>query len=170
MQLRLGGWTLTPIETGYLWLDGGSMFGSVPKPLWSKIHPPDDRNRIRLAMRCLLAEGHGRRVLVDDGIGDKFPPKLADIYRVEQDVSRLETSLAALGLAVTDVTDVVGYDVAAIETMDEKQRLLAHACDERAWVLLEHDPEIAWAIPRRDGDDFAWAETVTAAPAVGAEG
>ena len=50
------------------------MFGSVPKPLWSKLHPPDDRNRIRLAMRCLLLEGYDRRVLVDDGIGDKLSP------------------------------------------------------------------------------------------------
>src|SRR6266487_5630711 len=79
-QLTLGGWSLRTLETGFLWLDGGSMFGSVPKPLWSRLHPADERNRIRLAMRCLLADGHGRRILVDDGIGDKLSPKLADIY------------------------------------------------------------------------------------------
>src|SRR5437867_9770231 len=107
MRLVLGGWTLTPIETGYLWLDGGSMFGSVPKPLWSRTNPPDERNRIRLAMRCLLVEGHGRRILVDDGIGDKFPPKLADIYGVDHGEHTLEGSLAALGLGVEDITDVV---------------------------------------------------------------
>src|SRR5438105_1014863 len=89
-SLRIGDWTVHTIETGYLWLDGGSMFGSVPKPLWSKTNPPDERNRIRLAMRCLLLEGLGRRVLVDDGVGDKFPPKLADIYRVEHDEHTLE--------------------------------------------------------------------------------
>src|ERR1043166_3931999 len=96
--LALGDWTLDTVEAGYLWLDGGSMFGSVPKPLWSRTNPPDERNRIRLAMRCLLVEGHGRRILVDDGIGDKFPPKLADIYRIEQDGARLERSLERLGL------------------------------------------------------------------------
>src|SRR5436309_3067342 len=107
MPLTLGPWRVHAIETGYLWLDGGSMFGSVPKPLWSKLQPPDERNRIRLAMRCLLLEGEGRRILVDDGIGDKLSPKLSDIYRVEQEEHRLERSLAALGLGVEDVTDVV---------------------------------------------------------------
>ena len=106
LTLDLGGWTVRAVETGYLWLDGGSMFGSVPKPLWSRVHPPDARNRIRLAMRCLLAEGHGRRVLVDDGIGDKLAPKLKDIYGVE-DTPSLEESLAAIGLSVGDITDVV---------------------------------------------------------------
>jgi len=49
--LDIGPWRASTIETGYLWLDGGSMFGSVPKPLWAKLQPPDERNRIRLAMR-----------------------------------------------------------------------------------------------------------------------
>src|SRR5262245_45150470 len=105
-SLTLGPWKITTIETGFLWLDGGSMFGSVPKPIWSRAHPADDRNRIRLAMRCLLLEGEGRRILVDDGVGDKFTPKMMDIYRVEHDTSSLERSLAALGLGVEDVTDV----------------------------------------------------------------
>ena len=104
--LTLGDWTLHTVETGYLWLDGGSMFGSVPKPLWSRTNPPDERNRIRLAMRCMLLRGHGRTVLVDVGLGDKFPDKLRDIYRVEPEPS-LAHSLAALGVAPADVTDVV---------------------------------------------------------------
>ncbi|HKC09715.1 MAG TPA: MBL fold metallo-hydrolase, partial [Methylomirabilota bacterium] len=105
--LTLGDWTVRTLETGFLWLDGGAMFGSVPKPLWSRAHPPDERNRIRLAMRCLLVEGHGRRILVDDGVGAKFGPKLADIYRVELAEHTLELALAAAGRGVEDVTDVV---------------------------------------------------------------
>ena len=279
-RLALGDWTVRTVETGYLWLDGGSMFGSVPKPLWSRTNPPDERNRIRLAMRCLLAEGAGRRVLVDVGLGDKFAPRQAEIYRVENEAHTLEGSLAALGLSVDDITDVVlthlhfdhaggatrrladrlaprlpraryhvqrrnlenarhpnprerasylpenfeplveadaltlwdgparlwpgfevftaeghtrgqqlvrieggggvvyfvadliptaahvripwvmGYDVAAIETMEEKRALLERACREGAWICLEHDPDTALAKPLPDGDDFGWGERV----------
>jgi hypothetical protein len=60
---------------------------------------------------------------------------------------------------------VMGYDVAAIETMAEKRTLLARASAEGAWILLEHDPQVAWARPHADDDDFAWAETVSAADA-----
>ncbi len=285
--LTLGGWTVRAVETGYLWLDGGSMFGSVPKPLWSRVHPADARNRIRLAMRCLLAEGHGRRVLVDDGIGDKLTPKLVDIYGVES-APTLEQSLVALGLETADITDVVlthlhfdhaggstraeggrlvprlpraryhvqrrnwenalrpnprerasymvenfvpldeasvlklsegtnspwpgfdlvladghtrgqqlprisgpegavyfvadliptaahvripfvmGYDIAAIETMTEKRALLERAVAEGAWICLEHDPVHAWGRPRAEGEDFGWAELVASdAPTAG---
>jgi len=282
MTLTFGGWTVHLLETGFLWLDGGSMFGSVPKTLWSKSHPADERNRIRLAMRCLLLEGHGRRVLVDDGAGDKFSPKLADIYRVEHEARSMSRALAAHGRTTADITDVVlthlhfdhaggstrrdgdrlvpafpnaryavrrknlenarhpnprerasylaenieplieagvldawedgappwpgfelipaegrtrgqqlprisgpegvlyfvadliptathvripyvmGYDVAAIESMSEKRALLERASRERAWICLEHDPTVALARPRADGDDFAWDETVDA--------
>jgi len=289
LELTFGEWRVRALETGYLWLDGGSMFGSVPKPLWSRTNPPDERNRIRLAMRCLLVEGRGRRVLVDVGVGDKFPPKLVDIYRLEQDATSLERALAARGLGLGDVTDVVlthlhfdhaagatrregdrlvptlpraryhvqarnlenarqpnprerasyspenfeplaeagvldlhdgagspwpgielipahghtrgqqlvrifgggsalyyvadliptaahvripfvmGYDVAAIETMQEKRLLLDRASREGAWVFLEHDPDTALGRPVADGGDFRWAETVPAAgvPAAG---
>ena len=95
-SLNLGRWTIHTLETGTLRLDGGSMFGSVPKPIWSRSHPADERNRITLAMRVLLIEGEGRRILVDVGLGDKFPPKLADIYAVDQSIDTLERSLAAL--------------------------------------------------------------------------
>lgn len=279
--LILGDWTVRTVEAGHLWLDGGSMFGSVPKPLWSRTNPPDERNRIRLAMRCLLAQGHGRTVLVDVGLGEKFPDKLRDIYRVESEPSLL-ASLAAAGVAPGDVTDVVlthlhfdhaggstvntpeglrptfptarwwvqrrnwdnahapnprerasympenydaladggrlelldgattlwpgfevvpvnghtrgqqvvriagggkalwyvadliptaahvripfvmGYDVAAIETMEEKRAVLTRAVSEQAWVVLEHDPDTALARPVADGDDFTWAERVPA--------
>ena len=97
-SLSLGAWTAHTLETGTLKLDGGAMFGSVPKPIWSRLHAADERNRITLAMRCLLLEGEGRRVLVDVGVGEKFTPKLADIYGVDYTEHSLERSLAALGL------------------------------------------------------------------------
>src|SRR5689334_13734340 len=104
--LELGEWTAQPVEAGFLWLDGGSMFGSVPKPLWNRTNPADERNRIRLAMRPMLLRGHGRTVLVDDGLGDKMSDKLRDIYRVEAEPS-LEHSLGVLGVRPADVTDVI---------------------------------------------------------------
>lgn len=279
--LSLGDWTLRTLETGYLWLDGGAMFGSVPRPLWSRMQVPDDRNRIRLAMRCLLLEGHGRRVLVDVGLGDKSGAKFRDIFRVEVEPT-LEQSLAAAGLGPGDITDVLlthlhfdhaggatrydgerlvprlpgarwyvqgrnwdnahapnprerasylvenfdplqaagalelwdgarqvwpgvsvftaeghtrgqqlvriegggavayfvadliptashvripfvmGYDIAAIESMSEKRELLERAASEGAWICLEHDPDTAFARPVVEGSDFAWGERITA--------
>jgi len=71
------------LEAGWQRLDGGSMFGVVPKPLWSRKVTPDDRNRILLAMRCLLVEHPEGLVLVDTGLGDKEEAKFLDIYAVE---------------------------------------------------------------------------------------
>lgn len=278
--LTLGPWKVRTIETGAVRLDGGSMFGSVPKPMWVKSHPADERNRIELAMRCLLIEGDGRCVLVDVGAGDKMTAKLADIYGLDPEPRPLERALATAGFAPEDVTDVVlthlhfdhaggstrregdrlvptlpraryhlqrrnwenasapnprerasyfaenfqplidaealtlwdgaqapwpglelipldghtrgqqairvegggealyyvadlvptrshvrvpyvmGYDVCAIQTMEEKRALLSRAIDEGAWICLEHDPEVALAKAARDGDDFKWSESV----------
>jgi glyoxylase-like metal-dependent hydrolase (beta-lactamase superfamily II) len=65
---------------------------------------------------------------------------------------------------------VMGYDMAAIETMQEKQSLLERAIGEGAWIVLEHDPLVAMAKPTRDGDDYGWAETIAAEPATPAAG
>lgn len=146
--LQLGEWTVHTIESGFLWLDGGSMFGSVPKPLWSRTNPADERNRIRLAMRCLLMIGHGRRVLVDVGLGDKFDAKLRDIYRVEPG-PRLEDSLAAVGVAPAEVTDVVlthlHFDHAGGATARTDGRLVPRLPNARWYVQRRnwenaHDP------------------------------
>ena len=105
--MTLAGYQIDFVEAGRVWLDGGAMFGIVPKPLWARRIAPDDRNRIPLAMRCLLLRGHGRTILVDTGVGDKADEKFRDIYGVDLDHSDLVGSLAALGLAPEDVTDVV---------------------------------------------------------------
>jgi len=81
--LTIGPYRVTFISGGRFRLDGGAMFGVVPRTLWSRSAPPDDRNRIQMAMRCLLIEGGGRRVLVDAGSGTKDDPKFRDIYAIE---------------------------------------------------------------------------------------
>uniref|UniRef100_A0A7C4CDK5 MBL fold metallo-hydrolase n=1 Tax=candidate division WOR-3 bacterium TaxID=2052148 RepID=A0A7C4CDK5_UNCW3 len=82
------------------------MFGIIPRPLWERTNPPDERNRIRLALRPLLIRTGTANVLVDTGIGDKWDEKSRDIYRIEK-TATLADSLARLGLAPEDITHVV---------------------------------------------------------------
>jgi glyoxylase-like metal-dependent hydrolase (beta-lactamase superfamily II) len=105
-SIRLGRFTLTPILDGYFRLDGGAMFGVVPRPLWEKVAPPDDRNRILLAMRAWLVQGDGRTVLIDAGAGGKLGPKPAEIYGFDG-VPSLVPSLAAAGVTPDDVDLVI---------------------------------------------------------------
>ncbi len=105
--MKIGSYTLHEIHAGRLALDGGAMFGIIPKPLWERKIPADAHNRIPLAMRCLLLEGDGRLVLIDNGIGDKYDAKFAGIYGVDRESSELHRSLAAAGFGADEVTDVV---------------------------------------------------------------
>jgi methylmalonyl-CoA epimerase len=93
------------VSDGFIGLDGGSMFGVVPKPLWSKKEPPDDRNRITIAMRALVIRG-ARTMLVDAGLGDKENDKFAEIYAVDRRRS-LDVTLAEAGLSAEDIEVVV---------------------------------------------------------------
>ncbi|MEW6062282.1 MAG: MBL fold metallo-hydrolase, partial [Bacteroidota bacterium] len=88
-------------------LDGGAMFGVVPWVFWSKTNPPDERQRITLAARCLLIQGEGRTILVDTGNGNKWNDKLKDIYRLDNSKFTLEDSLAKSGVKPEEVTDVI---------------------------------------------------------------
>ena len=104
-RLRLGGFELVPVVDGFFALDGGAMFGVVPKVLWEKAAPPDARNRIRLAMRAWLVRAAGTTVLIDAGAGGKLGPKAADIYGFDG-VPALARSLAEAGVT-PDGIDVV---------------------------------------------------------------
>ena len=99
------------LEAGMQHLDGGAMFGIVPKPLWERRVTPDNRNRIPLAMRCMLVEHGDGLVLVDTGIGDMDDAKFRDIYGVEnagtRGRTRLEDALASLGHAPDDIRWVI---------------------------------------------------------------
>ena len=104
--MTFAGYQIDLVDAGRLSLDGGAMFGIVPRALWERRIAPDARNRIPLATRCLLLRGHGRTALVDAGVGDKGDAKFDDIYAVDRSATLLG-SLAALGVAPEDVTDVV---------------------------------------------------------------
>ncbi len=97
---------ITPIETGNLKLDGGAMFGVVPKVLWSKVYPADENNLCNWAMRCLLVEDGDRKILIDNGIGDKQGENFLKHYYLNGD-DTLEGSLAKAGVKPVDITDVI---------------------------------------------------------------
>jgi len=97
---------LFAIETGNLKLDGGAMFGVVPKVLWQKQYPADENNLCNWAMRCLLVEDGNRLVLIDNGIGDKQDHNFLKHYHLNGDDS-LERSLAKYGFTPADVTDMI---------------------------------------------------------------
>lgn len=100
-SIQLGALTLTPLFDAHFRLDGGAMFGVVPKPLWEKRAPADERNRIRLATRPLLVRGE-QLMLIDAGIGNKMDAKSVDIYAIDR-TRNLKHSLADLGLGVDDI-------------------------------------------------------------------
>jgi glyoxylase-like metal-dependent hydrolase (beta-lactamase superfamily II) len=104
--LHLGPYELTTIDDGRFALDGGAMFGTVPRVLWERSNPPDEQNRIGMALRTLLIRGEGRTILVDTGLGDKFPEKHLAMYRVERR-GGVVAGLASLGVAPEEVTDVL---------------------------------------------------------------
>jgi glyoxylase-like metal-dependent hydrolase (beta-lactamase superfamily II) len=105
-ELRLGDVRVISLLDGWFRLDGGAMFGVVPKAIWEKIYAPDEKNRVRLALRPLLIETGGSRILVDTGMGDRWGEKERTIYGIERSPTLLE-SLAAAGVRPEQVDTVV---------------------------------------------------------------
>ncbi|HET6702279.1 MAG TPA: MBL fold metallo-hydrolase [Gemmatimonadaceae bacterium] len=103
----VGAWTVHALQAGGQALDGGAMFGVVPKPLWERRIPADARNRIPLGMRCLLVEHDIGLVLIDNGAGNKENEKFIDIYGIENEGAEgrtlLEDGLRSLGFRPEDV-------------------------------------------------------------------
>lgn len=150
----VGKLTVHALEAGLQRLDGGAMFGVVPKPLWERRIAPDARNRIPLAMRCLLIEHDDGLVLVDSGMGNKEGEKFLDIYGVENRGANgrttLEDSLALLGHRPEDVKIVVNthlhFDHAGGNTWiapDDAERRVMPAFPNAKYVT--HRREFEWA-------------------------
>lgn len=108
---KIGRWQVHAIQAGGQKLDGGAMFGVVPKPLWQRRITPDERNRIQLGMRCLLIEHESGLVLIDTGAGNKENEKFHDIYGVENagsgGATQLEDGLRQLGVRPDDISLVI---------------------------------------------------------------
>lgn len=115
IHLNIGGYEVIPLPTGLFGLDGGAMFGTVPKALWEKTNPADEQNRIEMEARALLLKSKDRNVLIDTGngsdfiakYGDKLGAKFAELYGVDTSGPSLKKSLEAYGLTFSDITDVI---------------------------------------------------------------
>ncbi|MCB2204426.1 MBL fold metallo-hydrolase [bacterium] len=104
---RFGRFEIAAIETGHFKLDGGAMFGVVPKNLWERKNPADAQNRIEMTMRTLVLRDAEHTILVDAGVGRKDSGKFQDIFAIEFDEVSLERGLKQLGIAPADVTDLI---------------------------------------------------------------
>lgn len=105
--MNIGGYDLYSIETSRFGLDGGAMFGIIPKPIWEKEAPADDQNRITMVTRSLLLVGHDRKIIVDTGNGDKWQNKLKAIYNIDTETVNLTSSLKKYNFIPEDITDVL---------------------------------------------------------------
>jgi len=105
--MKIGKYDLHKIETGTFGLDGGAMFGIIPKPLWSKFISFDEQNRIQLGLRCLLLKSPSKNILIDTGIGTNWDEKFEEIYQIYYNGNTLQKSLNNYGLKPSDITDVV---------------------------------------------------------------
>jgi glyoxylase-like metal-dependent hydrolase (beta-lactamase superfamily II) len=105
--MKIGKYELKIINSGYFWLDGGAMFGIIPKPLWEKTNPPDSVNRIKLSTRNLLLLNGNRKILIDSGMGNKWDAKSKSIYSINQNEFSLDNELVKAGISAGEITDVI---------------------------------------------------------------
>jgi glyoxylase-like metal-dependent hydrolase (beta-lactamase superfamily II) len=142
------------LDAGSLKLDGGAMFGAVPKPLWERRIPADERNRIPLAMRCLLVEAPQALVLVDTGLGNKESAKFLDIYRVSNSAvsgkgapTRLEDAIRHAGFEPSDVDVVVNthlhFDHAGGNTFVDASGTVGVSFPKARHVVQRHELDFA---------------------------
>lgn len=105
--MQIGDYKLYSVQTGLFKLDGGAMFGVVPKNLWQKTNPSDEGNRIDMCTRALLLVNGKKKILIDNGVGYKLSDKLNKIYNVDFSEFTLEKSLEKLSLTKEEITDVI---------------------------------------------------------------
>ena len=135
------------IETGLFKLDGGAMFGVVPKSIWQKTNPADEKNLCTWAMRCLLIQNEDRLILIDTGIGNKMDAKMASHYYLHGPHS-LESSINKAGFSLSDITDVFHTHLhfdhcgGSVNYNQERNRLSVAFPNARYWTNPDH---YAWA-------------------------
>jgi len=126
--MKLGAFEIYPVTDGRFRLDGGAMFGVVPKVLWQKCCPADEKNRIQLGLNCLLIRVHGKNILVDTGLGSKVDAKFHDHFAIERKPP-LESSLKRFSLAHEDIHMVINthlhFDHCGGNTMREDDQVVS---------------------------------------------
>lgn len=159
-MIRLGDYRLEVVPDAEFGLDGGAMFGVVPRTLWSKVAPPDEQNRVRMNMNCLFIEAGPERILIETGIGDKWSAKHAAIYGIDRKRTLGESVRAVTGYAPEEITIVVNthlhFDHAGGNTtLDERGNLVATfpnaryfvSRDEHAHAEAPHERDRASYLP-----------------------
>src|SRR3989344_7307622 len=153
MSTRIGPYTLHLLETGQFALDGGAMFGVVPKNIWQKSNPSDSENRIDMALRILLIQGNGKNILVDTGIGDKWDEKYSKIYRISHARHSLKKALSEHNLEPRDITDIIlthlHFDHAGGTTYQEGGKLKLQFPNATTYVQKE---QWEWALQPTEKD------------------
>ena len=138
--MHLGDLEFRILSDSTIGLDGGAMFGVIPKPLWEKVSPADSRNRVRLAMNCLLIRAAGKLILVETGAGDKWNAKEMDIYDLETS-NRLPASLSAAGVRPSEIDIVVNthlhFDHCGWNTRRDGDRIVPTFRNAR--YVIQHD-------------------------------
>ena len=153
--MKLGAFDIYPVTDGRFRLDGGAMFGVVPKALWQQCCPADELNRIPLSLTCLLIRAHGKNVLVDTGLGDKEDTKFQSMFAVER-MPTLQESLRQHGLSRDDIHMVINthlhFDHAGGNTVTNGSR-----------ELLPAFPKATYYVQRGEFDDAVQANERTRA-------
>jgi glyoxylase-like metal-dependent hydrolase (beta-lactamase superfamily II) len=135
-------------------LDGGAMFGVVPRNLWSKVCPPDDQNRIRMNMNCLFIEGGGERILIDTGIGEKWSDKHRAMYGIDRARSFDESLQAIAGVKSSEITVVINthlhFDHAGGNTLMSQEHQAVPAFPNARYLVSRGEYEHAESPNERD--------------------
>lgn len=152
--MQFGDYRVEIVPDTEFWLDGGAMFGVVPRNLWSKVCPPDDQNRIRLNMNCLFIEAGAERILIDTGIGEKWSPKQTAIYGIQRQRSFGETLRTVTGVSPEDITIVCNthlhFDHAGGNTRRNNQDEVAPAFPNARYLVARDELEHAENPTERD--------------------
>lgn len=140
--MKLENWHFRAFHDGHFKLDGGAMFGVVPKVMWEKHHPADDYNRIDLDLRCLLVDHGDRRILVDTGMGDRWDEKKIGVFGLERRPNQLVAELAEAGITSDSITDVIlthlHFDHAGGALCQRDNQLVPVFAKARHWVQKRH--------------------------------
>lgn len=140
--MKIGNYTCYSIETSRFGLDGGAMFGIIPKIMWEKEAPADDRNRIAMVTRSLLLVSDSKKILIDTGNGSKWQEKFRKIYAIDTDTVNMESSLAKVGFTPDDITDVIcthmHFDHIGGNTAVEGDRIVPVFQNAKYWISQDN--------------------------------
>jgi glyoxylase-like metal-dependent hydrolase (beta-lactamase superfamily II) len=152
--MRFGDYRVEVVPDSVFRLDGGAMFGVVPRNLWSRICPPDEQNRIRMNMNCLFIEAGRERVLIETGIGDKWSGKQADLYGIERQRPLSQSLKAIAGVSPEEITIVVNthlhFDHAGGNTVLDETGRAVPAFPNARYFVSRREYEHAEAPHERD--------------------